>query len=120
MDEVPTRKRPPFTRDQMVSPADVQRKWRLNIEPRLREYPYILVVSGSEPRTTVMPYEGFEHLWQQAEEAAELDLKLEVLSRALAMVSGQQPLISFAELCEKLGVTAEDLKAAGDVEIETD
>lgn len=74
-------KQPPFTNHQILSGTDVVRKWREKVEPRLTRFLYVLVFSGSEPRTTVMPYRKFENLWQRAEAAVELELRLEVMSR---------------------------------------
>lgn len=111
---------PPFTRDQIVTPADLSRQWRGKVEPKLREHPYVIVFSGSEPRTALMAYENFEALWQRAQEARELELKLEVLSRVLHTALSGQPLVPLAQVAEKAGITPEDLEMAGDVEVETE
>jgi hypothetical protein len=113
-------KKPPFTTDQIISGTDVVRKWREKVEPRLMRFPYVLVFAGSEPRTTVMPYGKFETLWQRAEAAAELELKMEVLSRVLHLSESGDILFALADAASRLGVTAEDLEAAGDVEIESE
>lgn len=113
-------RKPPFTTDQILSGTDVVRKWREKVEPRLTRFPYVLVFSGSEPRTTVMPYVKFENLWQRAEAAAELELKLEVVSRVLHLAESGDKLVSLEDAASRVGVTAEELEAAGDVEIESE
>ncbi|HEY3368134.1 MAG TPA: hypothetical protein VGK74_24040 [Symbiobacteriaceae bacterium] len=113
-------RKPPFTTDQILSGTDVVRKWREKVEPRLSKFPYVLVFTGSEPRTTVMPYLQFESLWQRAEAAAELELKMEVLSRVLHLAVSGDALVSLEDAANKLGITAEELEAEGDVEIESE
>lgn len=113
-------RKPPFTRDQIVAATDVVRQWRLKIEPKLQSFPYILVFSGTDPRTTIMPYEKFEAMWQAAEQVAELELESEVLSRALHTALSGSPLISLGETVQKAGISWEDLEAAPDVELEAD
>jgi len=67
-----------------------------------------------------MPYLKFETLWQRAEAAAELELKMEVLSRVLHLAVSGDSLISLADAANKLGMTSEDMEAVGDVEIESE
>lgn len=116
---MPPRK-PSFTRDQIVSAGEVVRSWRRKVEPKLQEHPYVLVFSGAEPRTALMSYENFEVLWQRADEASELQLQVELLSRILHTALSGQPLIPLAEVAQKAGITPEELEMAGDVEIESD
>jgi len=78
------------------------------------------VFSGAEPRTALMSYENFEVLWQRADEASELQLQVELLSRILHTALSGQPLIPLAEVVERAGITPEELEMAGDVEIESD
>lgn len=110
--------KPPFTRDQIVSASDVVRNWRAKVEPRLREHPYVLVLSGADPKVAIMPYDAFEALWQRAERAGELALRVEVLERALHAASSGQPLVPLAELMAKVGLSAEDVGDPDDVDIE--
>lgn len=119
VDRVSTRK-PPFTRDQIVAASDVVRHWRAKVEPKLQQHAYVLVFSGADPRTAVMPYDKFEGLWQRAEEAAELEVKVEVLSRLLQTALSGESLTSLAEVVERAGITPEEMAEVGDVEIEAD
>lgn len=113
-------RKPPFTRDQIVTSSDLQRRWRKSIEAKLCESPYLVVFSGSEPKGAVLSYEKFEELWQRAEESAELRLKLEVLARAWCASESKAPLSSLASVMERLGITKEELEAAPDVDIESE
>ncbi len=108
--------KPPFTRDQIVSATDVARNWRSRVEPKLREFPYVLVFSGSDPRTTILPYDQFEALWQKAEKAAELELELEVLARVLHAALSREQLIPLTDVMKEFGITPDEL--AGDVDMD--
>ncbi|HEY8414827.1 MAG TPA: hypothetical protein VIK99_03545 [Thermaerobacter sp.] len=108
--------KPPFTRDQIVSTTDVMRNWGSKVEEKLRSFPYVLVFSGSRRRTTILPYERFEALWQKAEMAAELELALEVIGRTLRLERSGEKLIPLADVVQKLGLTPDEL--VGDVELE--
>lgn len=110
--------KPPFTRDQIVSATDVVRNWRTSVEPKLRTVPYVLVFSGSHPRTTILPYERFEALWQKAEKTAELELELEVLARTLHLALSGEKLVSLSDVVKELGIEPGELM--GDVELEDD
>lgn len=116
MEGIPKRK-PAFTRDQIVSPADVQRKWRSVVEPKLAELGVVHVFSGASPRTTISSYESFEKLWQQAQEAQEVGLRSEILERVMSLLVSKSQLVPFAEVLTKAGLTVEDLEGT-DVDLE--
>lgn len=113
-------RKPAFTRDQIINATDVQRKWRTVIEPKLNHMPFLLMFSGTEPKTTVLSYDKFEELWRKAEEASELSLQLELATRVLSMIINKDPLVSFVDVVAKTAITAADLEGTPDVELETD
>ncbi|MEW5867330.1 MAG: hypothetical protein AB1774_10800 [Bacillota bacterium] len=115
-----TRHKPAFTRDQIISFTDLQRKWRTVVEPRLDEKQFLLVFSGSEPRTAILPYDNFEQLWQKAEESVELALQLELVTRLLSRALSKDALPSLSDVVLKAGITADELEAAPDVELEAE
>jgi len=112
--------KPLFSSDQIVNISDLQRKWRSVVEPKLHEMPFLMMFSGSEPRATILSYDNFKKLWEKVTEAAELELKLELLCRILENEKGGQALVPLAEVIKKAGITAEDLEAAPDVDLEND
>ncbi|MCL4516727.1 MAG: hypothetical protein M1379_14240 [Firmicutes bacterium] len=112
--------KPSFTRDQVVNTADVQRKWRSVIQPKVDKMPFVLVFSGSEPKTAVISYKKFEELWQKAAEASELELQHELLNRLLLSKQDSSDLTSLKDLAAKAGLTVEDLEASPDVDLEVD
>lgn len=110
--------KPLFSSNQIISVSDVQRKWRSVVEPKLDELPFLMMFSGSEPKATILSYKNFEELWQKVHEASELQIKLELLSRAIEMEKNEKPLVSLAEVVAKTGITAQDLEEAPDVELD--
>lgn len=101
-----------------MSATDVVRNWRSTVEPKLHAFPYVLVFSGSQPRTTILPYERFEALWERAEKAAELELELEVLARTLHVALSGESLVPLSDVLKQLRIEPGDLM--GDVDIEDD
>lgn len=112
--------KPAFNRDQIVSAEQVQKQWRATVQPKLDEFPYLVMFSGPAPSTALMDFTRFESLWQQAVSAAEREFEVEVLSRMLHMVLHNEPLVSLADAAAKLGITASDLEAAPDVDLESE
>lgn len=112
--------KPAFTRDQIINATDIQRKWRTVIEPKLNQMPFLLMFSGTEPKTAVLSYDKFEELWGKAKEAPELSLQLELMTRVLSMLIKKEPLVSLEDVVAKTGITAADLEATPDVELETE
>lgn len=113
-------RKPAFTCDQIINATDIQRKWRTVVEPKLNQMPFLLMFSGTEPKTAVLSYDKFEELWGKAKEAPELSLQLELYTRVLSMIINKESLVSFADAAAKTGITAEELEATPDVELETD
>ena len=109
-----------FTTEQIVNASDIQRRWRKIVEPKLEEYPYVLMFSGSEPRTAFLTFGKFEELWDKAKEAEELKLKIELLYRMLSNSTGEKPTISLREVISKSDITEKDLMEEPDVEIESE
>jgi hypothetical protein len=112
--------KPLFSNDQIVNITDIQRKWRSVVEPKLKKLPFLMMFSGSEPKATILSYKRFEELWKKVKEASELQLKIELLYRILESEKNEKTTISLADVISKAGITAEDLEAAPDVELEND
>ncbi len=112
--------KPSFTSEQIVNASDIQRRWRKIVEPKLEEYPYVLMFSGSEPKATFLTFDKFEELWDKAKEAEELKLKIELLYRMLSNSTGEKPTISLREVISKSDISEKDLMEAPDVEIEAE
>jgi len=112
--------KPLFSSDQIVNISDLQRKWRTVVEPKLHEMPFLMMFSGSEPRATILSYDRFQQLWQKVAAAAELELKLELLCRILENEKDGQAAVPLAEVIKKAGITAADLEAAPDVDLENE
>jgi hypothetical protein len=51
--------KPSFIRDQIISISDIQRNWRKMVEPKLEEYPFIMMFSGSDPKAAFLNYENY-------------------------------------------------------------
>lgn len=120
MEDREMKREPMFSADQIVTSTDVVRHWRNLVEPKLDEHPFVMVFNSNRPRATVMAYDHFTSLWQKAQEASELKLQLELLARLIHQQLSNKPLKTLAEVVEDLGITPEELEAAGDVDIETD
>lgn len=112
--------KPRFSVDQIVTTTDVVREWRRTIEPKLAELPFILVMSGSEPRAAIMSYDRFADLWSMAQAAEELELQLEVMARLLHHAMSGERLLTLKEVVAELGITPEELEDTDDVDIEVD
>lgn len=111
-------KKPLFSSDQIINMSDLQRKWRSAVEPKLNQFPFLMMLSGSEPRATILSYEKFEELWQKVNEASELELKMELLCRIIENEKENKTTIPFADVVAKTDITAEDLEGAPDVQLE--
>lgn len=112
--------KPLFSSDQIVNVTDLQRKWRKTVEPKLKTMPFLMLFSGSEPKAAILDYEEFERFWKKANEASELRLELELLYRILENEKTGEPLVPLVEVVSKTNITAEDLEAAPDVELEAE
>lgn len=118
---IPTMKNKPlFSREQIVNISDLQRKWRSVIEPKLNNLPFLMMFSGSEPKATILSYDKFEELWEKVNEASELQLKIELLYRIFENQKSSEAPVSLTDVVLKTDITAEELEAAPDVELETD
>ncbi|QNB44907.1 hypothetical protein BR63_00325 [Thermanaerosceptrum fracticalcis] len=115
---LPKEQKPSFTSDQIVSVTDIQRNWRKVVEPKLKEQPFLLMFSGSEPKASFLNYEKFEELWAKAQETTELELKMELLCRLLANSTGEKALIPLKDVLAKSTITADDLQEAPDAQLE--
>jgi hypothetical protein len=49
--------KPSFTRDQIVSSSDVQRRWRTAIEDKCQTYPFVVAFSGAQPQSVLLSYD---------------------------------------------------------------
>lgn len=110
--------KPMFSSGQIINASDVQRKWKERIVPKLDEYPFLMMLSGSEPKAAIMSYEHFEELWEKSQEAAELRLQLELLTRMFTQRSSKRDLVPLAELVAESGILPEEL--VGDIDVESD
>ena len=110
--------KPSFTKDQIVSSSDVQRRWRTAIENKFRTYPFVVVFSGTQPQSVVLSYDEFEALWEQAARADELEVKAETLSRLLAHASSSSAAITLPEMVAEMGISPAELEAEPDVDLE--
>lgn len=118
---IPTMKNKPlFSREQIVNISDLQRKWRSVIEPKLNNLPFLMMFSGSEPKATILSCDKFEELWEKVNEASELQLKIELLYRIFENQKSSKAPVSLTDVVLKTDITAEELEAAPDVELETD
>lgn len=112
------RKKPSFTRDQIVNTTDIQRRWKSEIEDKLNELPYLVLLAGKNPRVVIMDYDKFEALWQKTEVLTEELLVLEAMNRVFsARLSSEKP-IPLREAMERLGITQEEIDNMPDVELE--
>lgn len=112
--------KPLFSSDQIVNITDLQRKWRKVIEPKLNKLPFLMMFSGSEPKAAILSYEKFEELWEKVSEASELQLKLELLYRIFESERSGKPTVSLVDVVSKTDITAQELEAAPDVELEAE
>lgn len=110
--------KPSFTADQIISATDVQRRWKSQVEDKLTDLPYLVLLSGKSPRVVIMDYDKFEALWRKVESLSEDLLGLESLNRLLSAKLSGKKLTSMKELMAKAGITAEDLERLPDVELE--
>ncbi|NPV81549.1 MAG: hypothetical protein HPY52_15020 [Firmicutes bacterium] len=113
--------KPTFTKEQIIGSSEVQRKWRSQVESKLRHQPYLVMFSGSKPKATIMDYEKFEALWQKAQESSELLLELESLRRVMSAADPTNAkLLSLKEVMAKANITEADLEESPDVELESE
>ncbi|MBO8129156.1 MAG: hypothetical protein H0Z39_08165 [Peptococcaceae bacterium] len=112
--------KPLFSSEQIINISDLQRKWRSVVEPKLNKLPFLMMFSGSELKATILSYDKFEELWEKVNEAAELQLKMELLYRIFEKEKSGKAPVSLADVVLKTDITAEELEAAPDVELETD
>ncbi len=110
--------KPSFTRDQIVSSSDVQRRWRTAIEDKFQTYPFVVVFSGAQPQSVVLSYNEFERLWERAARADELEVKVETLSRLFAHASSKSAAIALPEMVAEIGISLSELEAEPDVDLD--
>jgi hypothetical protein len=79
-----------------------------------------MMFSGSEPKAAILSYEKFEELWEKVSEASELQLKLELLYRIFESERSGEPTVSLVDVVSKTDITAQELEAAPDVELEAE
>ena len=110
-------KKPSFTSEQIINAAEMQRNWRKAVEPKLKEQPFLLMFSGSEPKASLISYDKFEELWMKAQELSELKLKMELVYRMLLNKDKEQ-LIPLKTVLEDNSISWADLEEDPDVELE--
>ncbi|MDP3058544.1 MAG: hypothetical protein Q8N36_03705, partial [bacterium] len=63
-------------------------------------------------------YEQFEEMWVKTQEAHELKLQLEVMTRLVNQLSGKRSYVPLAELVAESGISWEDMQ--GDIDVEAE
>lgn len=111
--------KPHFSKDQIINASDMQRKWKDKVVPKMKEHPFLMMFSGTEPKATVMSYEQFEELWERSHEASELRLELEIMARLVTQLTAKRSLVTYAELVAEAGILPEELEGDADVELES-
>ncbi len=108
--------KPMFSTEQIVSSSDLQRRWKERIIPKLSEYPFLMIFSGSEPKAVVMSHDQFESMWAQAQEAVELRLQHEVMSRVVKQIGSKEAFVPLADLVAETNILPEELAGGTAVE----
>lgn len=110
--------KPSFTVDQMVDATDIQRHWKASVEGKLVNEPYLVLLSGKNPKVVIMDYDKFAALWEKVNNLSESLLEMEALNRVLsARLSGER-LIPFKEVMAEAGITKQDLDKMPDVKLD--
>lgn len=112
--------KPSFTADQIVNATDVQRKWKSEVEEKLLEFPYLVLMNGKTPRVVIMEYDKFESMYQKLDALEEDLLEMESINRLLAAKLSGEKLSTFEEVLAEIGMTKEDLDKLPDVELENE
>jgi len=118
MGAVSVGEKPSFTADQIVNATDIQRRWKAEIEGKLSDLPYLVLMAGKAPRVVIMEYDKFENLWQKLEALGKDLLEMEAMNRVLAASISGKKLSSLKEVMAKVGITQEELDKLPDVKLE--